>query len=83
MRVPIALLIAASFALAACGKSNDASKASAPLPTPPAVKADAKAEAAKADEKPHAAESHGMPGMADLFKGDEKKDEAKKDEPKK
>ena len=83
MRIPIAALIAASFTLAACGKSTDASKASAPLPTPPAVKADAKAEPAKAEEKKEAAESHGMPGMADLFKVEEKKDEPKKDEAKK
>ena len=84
MRHHIALLIA-SAALAACGQS-EAPK----TPPPPAPKTDMKPASdtkpadAKVEEKPHAAESHGMPGMSDLVKvDDDKKAEPKKDEPKK
>ena len=71
----LATLCAAPFLIAACGP-GEAPKATTSTTT--TVTTGANTEV-KVEEKPHAPESHGMPGMADLFKGDEKKDE-KKDE---
>ena len=69
------LALAAVLPRAACGPGDAPKPAtSTTTTTTTATKTEVKAE-----EKPHAPESHGMPGMADLFKGDEKKDE-KKDE---
>jgi len=67
----LALTIAAlSLALAACGQSNDQSKATSSTPSAPATTA-----APEAKKEVHEApDTHGMPGMSELFKGkDEKK----------
>ena len=70
MRFPIAIVVlSAGCMLAACGPSDK------PKVTPPAS-TEAKTEA------PHAPDTHGMPGMSELFKGDEKKPEEKKDDKK-
>jgi hypothetical protein len=71
------LALATSAVLYACGGGAEPPK-TAPAAAP---KAEApKAEAPK-EEKKDAAESHGMPGMSDLFKVEEKKPEEKKAEP--
>jgi len=76
MRTSIAMLTTlAGFGLAACGGSEPpaapkpASAAPAPAATPESGKAEAKAEVP---------DTHGMPGMADLFKSDEEKKAEKK-----
>ena len=58
------ILTAAAFLLFACGPGEP------PKPTP------AKASATEAKkEETHAPDTHGMPGMSELFKSDDKKDE--------
>ena len=58
--------------LAACGQeSTPAKPAAAPATSAPAPAASAPAEPAK-KEVTHAPETHGMPGMSELFKADDK-----------
>jgi hypothetical protein len=69
-------ILAACAVLAACGpgEAPKATPAKATTGAPAAVEA-------KKEEKRETPDTHGMPGMSELFKGDDKKDE-KKDEKK-
>lgn len=72
----VAMILLAGVVLAACSRSEAPAPAAAAAPagaTASAVKAEAKKE-----EKHEAPDIHGMPGMSELFKGDDKKPEGKK-----
>jgi hypothetical protein len=79
-RIAVALLAAA--ALAGCGKKAEAPRpppaaAQAPAPAPAAPAAGGTEQAAakpgeKKEEAPEVPDTHGMPGMSELF-GDKKK----------
>ena len=58
----------ASLVLVACGRNEPPKATPAPLSSATTV---TKAEPKK-DEAPHAPDTHGMPGMSELFKGDDK-----------
>ena len=60
--------IVTSLTLASCGRSEPTK---APPAATPSAGSATKAETKK-EEAPHAPDLHGMPGMADLFKGDDK-----------
>ena len=68
-------LLAVGFLLCAC-KPND--PPAPPTTTTTTTTTTTKTEVKK-EEKHEVPDTHGMPGMAELFKGDEKKEE-KKDE---
>jgi predicted small lipoprotein YifL len=61
--------LAASLSLTACGPTE------APKATSAAAPAASATAATKSEDKPEANDGHGMPGMADLFKGDPKAEE--------
>lgn len=56
--------------LVACGR-NESPKAT-PVATPLSSAANVPKAEIKKDEAPHAPDTHGMPGMSELFKGDDK-----------
>ena len=62
--------IAASLVLVACGRDEPPKPSTTAKPLSSSTTA-AKTETKK-EEAPHAPDLHGMPGMADLFKGEEK-----------
>ena len=69
-----------AFALTACDESAPPPKAATPAvavvpatATASATASSAAAVEAKKEEKPDVPDTHGMPGMADLFKGEDKK----------
>ena len=64
----VAATFVASFALVACGRNEPPKATSAPLSGATTV---TQAEPKK-EEAPHAPDTHGMPGMSELFKGDDK-----------
>ena len=71
----LALTVLVAAALAACGKkpAEPQKPATAAAPAQEAPK-----DGGKAEEHTEAPDTHGMPGMADLFKGKDEKEPEKK-----
>lgn len=59
--------IVACLMLVACGRNEPPKATPAATPLSNAAKAET-----KKDEAPHAPDTHGMPGMSELFKADDK-----------
>ena len=66
-RITAITAVVVGLALAACGSSDPPTAKTTPT-TPPATNA-----AAKTEPKHDTPDTHGMPGMSELFKGDDKK----------